>query len=56
MAYSVSPRLTFSSFGPNPSENVEHADAVPARHHEVPELVHEDEDAEDECKRQKGGH
>ena len=53
MQYSVSPRVNLRSFGPKPSENVQDADAVPARHEEMPELVHEDEHAEDEQKREQ---
>ena len=52
MQYSVSPRLTFRILGPKPSENVRTRDAVPARRKKMPQLVDEDQDAENEQERQ----
>ena len=52
----MSPRVNLNSLGPNPSEKIEDADTVPPRQQEMPELVHEHEDAEHEDEGQDVGH
>ena len=56
MQYSVSPRVKLRSLGPKPSENVSTRTPMPARHQEVPELVHEDQHAQHENKGENARH
>ena len=55
MQYSVSPRRDLqTSFGPKPERERQHADADAPGRQKVSELVHEDQHAEHEQKRQDG--